>query len=206
MCQECASIADASTSKTYRTIKMIVTKLVLRSTFTLLVSFSVRAEVPIFLDGFEDVPIEKAALIALYNSTVGDNWTDNTNWLAGDPCMDNWYGITCDGNSNISQITLSFNNLVGTIPPELGSLINLTDLYLNSNELTGNIPSELGNLSNLGDMSLRWNGLYTSDSTLDTFLDTKSGHDWSITQTVPPANVVMDSVTDQSVTLSWDVI
>ena len=39
------------------------------------------------------------ALDALYNSTSGDNWTDNTGWRLSDsddhyaPC--GWFGVTC---------------------------------------------------------------------------------------------------------------
>lgn len=39
------------------------------------------------------------ALMALYNSTNGPGWTDNSGWIDGaagtncDPCT--WYGITC---------------------------------------------------------------------------------------------------------------
>ena len=54
------------------------------------------------------IPIsERQALIALYNSTDGDNWTDNSGWkeppLAADGYAlpgteDTWYGITCSGD------------------------------------------------------------------------------------------------------------
>ena len=39
--------------------------------------------------------IERDALIALYNSTDGANWTDNTGWLgeAGTECS--WFGVRC---------------------------------------------------------------------------------------------------------------
>ena len=45
---------------------------------------------------YSQVPqIEREALIALYNSTDGDNWTTNTGWngAAGTEC--DWYGVTC---------------------------------------------------------------------------------------------------------------
>ena len=51
--------------------------------------------------------------------------------------------------SNLTVLVLSVNELSGEIPAELGSLSNLTDLYLSSNELSGEIPAELGSLSNL---------------------------------------------------------
>ena len=39
--------------------------------------------------------IERDALIALYNSTDGANWTDNMGWLgeAGTECS--WFGVRC---------------------------------------------------------------------------------------------------------------
>ncbi|MDP5044923.1 MAG: ATP-binding cassette domain-containing protein, partial [Leeuwenhoekiella sp.] len=63
-----------------------------------------------------------------------------------------------------SLINLEFlfirNTLVdGTIPPELGNLNNLLSLGLNGNQLTGNIPSELGILTNLTVLRLDGNQL-----------------------------------------------
>ena len=54
---------------------------------------------------------------------------------------------------------LSFNELAGTIPAELGSLSNLQSLNLSSNRLTGTIPGELGSLSNLESLYLSSNEL-----------------------------------------------
>jgi len=53
----------------------------------------------------------------------------------------------------------------------------------------------------------RWNALYTSDSDLETFLNSKqSGGDWESTQTIAPTNLATGTVTDTSVELSWTVI
>lgn len=90
---------------------------------------------------------ECLALVALYNSTDGPNWDDNTNWLAtSTPC--DWYGIDCFGGS-VLNLGLNTNQLNGSIPPEIGNLTNLTYLGLGDNQLSGSIPPELGNLSNL---------------------------------------------------------
>ena len=43
------------------------------------------------------------ALTDLYETTNGDFWTQNDNWLTGDPCDNTWYGITCSGN-DISEM------------------------------------------------------------------------------------------------------
>ena len=48
------------------------------------------------------------ALIALYNATNGDNWTNNTNWGANcDVC--NWAGITCE-NNRVTRICLLYTS------------------------------------------------------------------------------------------------
>jgi len=76
-------------------------------------------------------------LLALYDNTGGDNWTNNDGWKKGNtPC--NWYSIECT-DGNVTKIDLSDNNLSGTIP-DLSSLTSLMDLRLYSNQLTGSIP------------------------------------------------------------------
>ncbi len=98
---------------------------------------------------------DSLALVALYDSTNGAHWTNNTNWLSGQP-VSTWYGITVS-NSRISYITLSSNNLVGTIPSEIGNLTNLSNLDLSQNQLSGSIPIEIYNLINLTELNLSLN-------------------------------------------------
>ena len=108
--------------------------------------------------------IERNALVALYNSTDGVNWTDNTGWLGevGTECS--WFGVTCSSGS-VTQINLYDNSLSGSIPAELGNLADLTTLNLSNpflhdgNSLSGSIPSELGNLANLTYLQLSNNSL-----------------------------------------------
>ncbi len=87
------------------------------------------------------------ALVALYNATDGNNWKDNSNWLQGDPCTNNWYGVTCDTKeTTITRITLNYNDLTGTIPNAIGDLQSLNYLNLGTNHLSGSLPSTLTNL------------------------------------------------------------
>ncbi|MBL7850121.1 MAG: VCBS repeat-containing protein [Cyclobacteriaceae bacterium] len=99
---------------------------------------------------------QRNALIALYNATDGANWTDNTGWLSADEST--WYGVSVTG-CDITGIALDGNNLVGTIPPELGDLTALETLEMGVNQLSGGIPPELGNLANLIDLNLAVNQL-----------------------------------------------
>lgn len=112
---------------------------------------------------------ERAALIALYNSTNGDSWTDNSGWKDGTLEVDGfaaygtentWFGVTCDvGNTTVSVVSISANSLTGIISPELDNLPNLTSIELGGNQITGNIPAQLGNLLNLQRLNLYSNQL-----------------------------------------------
>ena len=61
--------------------------------------------------------------------------------------------------TNLDRLELNYNDLTGAIPPELGSLAKLRKLDLSYNELTGAIPPELGSLAVLQEMSLARNRL-----------------------------------------------
>ena len=91
---------------------------------------------------------DRAALLTLYYATGGPNWANNQNWASDEP-LDQWYGVTTDADGRVIGLDLGSNQLSGPIPPELGSLSNLTWLDLGSNQLSGPIPPELGSLSNL---------------------------------------------------------
>ncbi len=98
--------------------------------------------------------IEKQALVALYNSTDGDNWTDNSGWLTdADPCT--WYGVSC-AEGRVVRIALKENGLTGSLPPEIGNLSNLITLNLSNNQISS-IPPEMGNLSLLEELKLDHN-------------------------------------------------
>jgi len=87
------------------------------------------------------------ALLALYNNTNGAGWIDNTGWASSDdPCS--WFGVECAGGS-VVRLSLDSNNLVGTLPAQIGDLVGLTHLFLQKNQLVGSIPPEIGSLVNL---------------------------------------------------------
>ncbi len=101
------------------------------------------------VNALADFISEMEALMALYHSTNGDNWTHNTNWGDFYPNYCYWYGITCDNDSHVVKLELSNNNLTGTIPSDIGNLTELWHLDLGVNNLTGEIPNSIGNLKKL---------------------------------------------------------
>ncbi len=158
-----------------------------------------------------DFQTDSLALIALYDSTNGDNWDNNTGWKTG-PVF-SWYGIELEG-TRVVEILLPDNNLTGSIPPaigdadslerlvfngntgltgsippEIGSLTRLKDLYIYNCNLTGSIPPEMGNMESIGEIFLNMNALSdTIPATLGNlsklaFLDLNSNQ---LTGSIPP--------------------
>lgn len=100
---------------------------------------------------------EKEALIALYEATGGENWTDNTNWCSDKP-LEEWYGVGFWGG-HVRYLSLGSNNLSGQIPEQLAELPALYYLNLSFNQLSGTIPSFIGNLTSLEYLDLSDNEL-----------------------------------------------
>ena len=129
---------------------------------------------------------DRAALVALYNSTGGASWTDKTNWGSTE-VLANWFGVYTDSSGRVTTLYLTTNtcggnNLVGTLPaalgnldqmqylylcgnrlrgtiPDLSNLTYLLWLHLQSNELSGSVPDTLGNLASLQHLILSFNQL-----------------------------------------------
>ncbi len=99
---------------------------------------------------------DSLALVALYDSTGGANWTDNTGWLSGP--VSTWFGITLSAD-RVDRVELVQNNLVGNIPAQIGDLDSLTFLSLGINSLSDTIPGTIGNLKNLTELQLHVNKL-----------------------------------------------
>lgn len=109
--------------------------------------------------------LDLAVLVALYESTGGDQWENRTNWLSKNVHhCDGWHGVICTGDDvrRVVMLNLPANRLCGDIPPELGNLSRVRAINLAANRLSGGIPPELGRLSRLQSLSLAANPLHGS--------------------------------------------
>lgn len=123
------------------------------------------------------------ALLSLWYSTNGDNWVDNEGWLIDESGLINenectWYGIGCTklnlggavGVQDVVTQILMFsestleddaedndynNNLVGSIPADIGLLENIKLFYFYKQpELAGTLPNSLKALTKLEEFTV----------------------------------------------------
>ena len=89
------------------------------------------------------LPEERDALVVFYGAAGGSEWENNKNWLTDKP-LEDWHGVYAGEDGNVADINLRRNNLVGTIPAELGELTSLLSLNVYGNQLAGSVSAELG--------------------------------------------------------------
>ena len=147
--------------------------------------------------------LERQALVQLYESTDGGNWKNSSGWLTGDPCENDWFGVTCTSCNNCTEgarvlsLDLYDNSLRGTIPTEIGNLAFLEGIDLYSNRLTGTIPTEIGNATALERLDLLLNfltGTIPTEIGYLTSLERLDADDNDLTGTIPTEIGNMDSL------------
>ena len=74
-------------------------------------------------------------LVELYESTSGEMWKNNSNWLISDneTSICNWKGITCAGKW-VQKLDLHSNGLGGPLPDKWERLPYLESIDLSSNK------------------------------------------------------------------------
>ena len=131
---------------------------------------------------FAEIPaIEREALIALYNSTSGSQWHNNSGWQAATVDVCSWFGVSCDVSQGF-----------------------VTELQLDANNLKGPLPESLVNLSQLSLISINYNGVYSDSQSVNDFVQSKSELNYQNSQTLDARGVSFDVVGSNSLQLSWD--
>ncbi|CAN8298491.1 unnamed protein product [Cochlearia groenlandica] len=125
-------------------------------------------------------PLEVLALQDLYKSLNNPPQLKGWRLEGGDPCGDEWIGVSCSGSSivdiqlrglkllgslgnqlqnlhNLNNLDVSFNNLQGEIP--FGLPPNATHLNLAYNNLTQGLPFSLPLMTSLHSLNLSHNSL-----------------------------------------------
>ena len=92
---------------------------------------------------------DSLALVAIYNASDGANWTKNK-WELDKP-IDTWPAVTVT-NGRVTALKLSTSGVIAkdwTLPDAVGDLTELTELRINSNKLVGDIPDAVYSLAKL---------------------------------------------------------
>ena len=84
----------------------------------------------------------------MYKSMGGADWSREKGWNDGMTPHCDWYGIVCNKNRRVTEISLRGNNVVGpgwyVFYHLLGDFTELKVLDLANNTLTGTLPSNFG--------------------------------------------------------------
>ncbi|OMP06949.1 hypothetical protein COLO4_07746 [Corchorus olitorius] len=111
--------------------------------FTLLVSIN-----SLFFHHCYSVDDQGQALLTWKNS-LNSSADALKSWNSLDPSACNWFGIHCNSNGQVVEISLKAIDLQGSLPSNLQSLKSLKKLILSSTNLTGPIPKEFGDYQEL---------------------------------------------------------
>ena len=90
--------------------------------------------------GASDEEAIRRSLAALYESANGHNWNNSLNWCT-DASLDQWYGVSVNEYGEVTNLSLYYNCLQGTLPDRFDGFAALPSLSLSQNALEGNIPS-----------------------------------------------------------------
>lgn len=137
-------------SKTY--LNLYSTEMGLNAVFFFLISSVMAAAANVLTD-------QRALLVLKDHIThdptnlLSENWTSNTS-------VCNWIGVTCDIHwHRVTALNISYFDLTGAIPSQLGNLSSLQTLDLSNNQLSGPIPSSIFSISTLKLLDLSFNQL-----------------------------------------------
>jgi hypothetical protein len=117
--------------------------------------------------------LESLALKDIYLEMGGQYWTDSLNWLVGDPCQNNWYGVECSDLGDVVALSLGANNLTGGVPSSIVTLSSLLSLDLSLNHITV-LPHTFFMMDHLRSIDLGYNSLSIQLNAFKAFYDLES--------------------------------
>ncbi|XP_020203150.1 receptor-like kinase TMK3 [Cajanus cajan] len=85
-----------------------------------------------------------------------------SDWVGDEPCTrstGNWFGLSCNSNSEVSIINLPEHKLNGTLSPSLAKIDSLLEIRLEGNNITGSVPTNFTKLTSLRLLDLSDNNL-----------------------------------------------
>jgi hypothetical protein len=101
---------------------------------------------------------QRGSLTSLFRETSGHNWFFGWDTSpTSDPCLDEWYGVTCDRTGNVINIDLPNNNLAGSFPTNIGRFPKLRQLDVSQNKISNGIPPSFKGLVSLRSLKLSHN-------------------------------------------------
>jgi len=100
--------------------------------------------------------IQRYSLLAFYFAANGDDWVLNEGWKSQAPDTCSWQGMNCQ-NGVVKGISLSNNNLMGTLPNDICLLTSMESFITSANTLVGQFPSCFGRMSNLKEIHVNAN-------------------------------------------------
>lgn len=139
---------------------------------------------------------ERAALMTLFNWTLGENWTSHNNW--GSSVVDNtWTGITVNSSGYVTSINLENNNLNGSLGfVSFANFCSLSKIDLSDNKLVYALRTESINADRVRNLDLSNNNLsedvlnaFEGDFLTDYFYDYNfSNNNFTYADLIPIAN------------------
>ena len=130
----CATLRRFNVSQRFTLLIMVTTPCVLHATTSC-------ADLP-------TVDQERDALTRFYTATNGSQWTRSDNWT-GSPSVCDWFGVSCDTDGFVSELSLDSNNVRGPSGRSLCNLTRLEVLKLGSNSISGTMAECLGRCKQL---------------------------------------------------------
>jgi hypothetical protein len=116
--------------------------------------------------------LERYALTVFYFSNGGcsGDWIDSTNWM--NKTMDHceWYGVVCDLQGRVTELTMEGNYVTGKLLMEMSQLQEMSTLDLSNNRMDGTVSSEALNISSLFALRLG-NNDFSGEFPFDKLLD-----------------------------------